>query len=118
MKVLVIGASLKEDRYSNKAIKMLNHFEHDVLAIGLRDGIVDGITIIKDKENFENIDTITLYLSASRQAEFYDYIIKLKPKRVIFNPGTENNDFSRQLDLEKIEHENSCTLVLLQSGLF
>ncbi len=118
MKVLVIGASLKEERYSNKAIRMLNHFEHDVLAIGLREGVVDGINIITEKESFENINTVTLYLNASRQEEFYNYIIKLNPKRVIFNPGTENEDLYHLLDRANIEYENSCTLVLLQTGLF
>jgi predicted CoA-binding protein len=120
MKVLVIGASIKEERYSNKAIKMLNQFDHDVLAIGLRNGMVDCTFIIKykDKENFENIDTVTLYLNTSRQAEFYDYIINLNPRRVIFNPGTENTDLYHLLDRANINYENSCTLVLLQSDLF
>lgn len=118
MKVLVIGASLKEERYSNKAIRMLNRFEHDVLAIGLRIGVVDGTSIIEDKENFEAVDTVTLYLNATRQAEFYDYIIHLNPRRVIFNPGTENNDLYHLLDRANIKYENSCTLVLLQTDLF
>ena len=118
MKVLVIGASIKEERYSNKAIRMLNNFEHDVLAIGLRIGEVDGTSIIIEKENFENIDTVTLYLNAKRQTEFYNYIIQLNPKRVIFNPGTENSDLYHLLDRANIEYENSCTLVLLQTGLF
>lgn len=118
MRVLVIGASLKEERYSNKAIKMLNRFEHDVLAIGLRNGIVDGTSIINDKESFENIDTVTLYLNSSFQAEFYDYIIQLNPKRVIFNPGSENSELYHLLECANIYYENSCTLVLLQTGLF
>jgi predicted CoA-binding protein len=118
MKVLVIGASLKEERYSNKAIKMLNLFEHEVLAIGLRNGIVNETSIVTNKENFDSVDTITLYLNASRQSEFYNYIIQLKPRRVIFNPGTENPELYNRLDSANIAHEESCTLVLLQSGLF
>ena len=118
MKVLVIGASLKEERYSNKAIRMLNQFDHDVLALGLRTGIVDGTSIITKKQSFDSIDTVTLYLNASRQPEFFDYIIKLNPRRVIFNPGTENPDLYLLLDKVNIKYEESCTLVLLQSGLF
>ena len=118
MKVLVIGASLKEERYSNKAIKMLNQFDHEVLAIGLREGMVDNTEIIKTKENFEAVDTVTLYLNAARQEEFYDYIIALKPRRVIFNPGTENSEFYEKLDNSAIGHEEACTLVLLSTNQF
>ena len=118
MKVLVIGASLKEGRYSNKAIKMLNQFDHEVLAIGLREGIVDDTAIIKTKEIFQSIDIVTLYLNASCQEEFYDYIIKLKPRRVIFNPGTENSAFYKKLDNTSIQHEEACTLVLLRTNQF
>lgn len=118
MKVLVIGASLKEERYSNKAIRMLNQFDHEVMAIGLREGTIDGTNIIKTKENFHGIDTVTLYLNAARQEEFYDYIIKLKPRRVIFNPGTENAEFYLLLEKSGIEHEVACTLVLLSTNQF
>jgi len=118
MKVLVIGASLKGQRYSNKAIKMLNEYEHDVLAIGLRTGYVDTTEIIKDKIQFETINTVTLYLNPSRQKDYYNYIIGLNPKRVIFNPGTENEDFYTLLKSANINIEVACTLVLLRSNLF
>lgn len=71
---------------------MVNH-GHTVKAVGLREGTVAGLTISTEKEAFENIDTVTLYLNPKRQEEFYDYIVSLKPKRVIFNPGTENPEF-------------------------
>lgn len=118
MKVLVIGASLKEERYSNKAIKMLNEFEHDVYAVGLRTGVVDRTQIETEKENFNGIDTVTLYLNPVRQKDYYEYIIGLKPRRVIFNPGTENPEFYELLQEAGIENEVACTLVLLRTNQF
>ncbi|MBT4959232.1 MAG: CoA-binding protein, partial [Flavobacteriaceae bacterium] len=85
-KTLVLGASLKPERYSNIAIRKLNIKRNEVLAIGLRAGKVDNIQIHKKLLSFKNIHTITLYINNKRQKEYYDYIISLKPKRVIFNP--------------------------------
>ncbi len=92
-KTLVIGASLKPTRYSNIAINRLTLYKHPVVALGLRKGEVAGIPIETEKIPFKGIDTVTLYLNPQRQAEYYDYIISLNPKRVIFNPGTENPEF-------------------------
>ena len=91
---------------------------HPVEAVGLRKGEVAGIEITTEKENFENIDTVTLYLNAKRQEEYYDYIISLKPNRVIFNPGTENPEFYKLLKENNIESEVACTLVLLASNQY
>jgi len=118
MKVLVIGASLKTERYSNIAINMLTEFEHTVFALGLRKGIVNDVNIVTEKTDYKDIDTVTLYLNSGRQSEYYDYIIGLKPKRVIFNPGTENVTFYNLLEKENINFEIACTLVLLRTGLF
>lgn len=115
---LVIGASLKEARYSNKAIKKLRNYQHPVKAIGLREGSVLDVDIDKGKSDYQNIDTVTLYLNPKRQEDYYSYIISLKPKRVIFNPGTENPEFYKLLESEKIEFEESCTLVLLSTGQY
>ena len=115
---LVIGASLKEARYSNKAIKKLRNYQHAVKAIGLREGSVLDVDIDKDKPDYQNIDTVTLYLNPKRQKDYYSYIISLKPKRVIFNPGTENPEFYKLLESGKIEFEESCTLVLLSTGQY
>jgi len=114
-KTLVLGASLKPHRYSNLAISKLARFDHPVVAIGLRKGTVDGIQIHTEMEEFENVDTVTLYLNAQRQEEYYDYIVDLQPKRVIFNPGTENPELYTLLRKNNIYFENSCTLVLLSS---
>ncbi len=115
---LVIGASLKEERYSNKAIKKLRNYKHSVKAIGLREGTVLDVSIEKEKNNYTDIDTVTLYLNPKRQKEYYDYVISLQPKRVIFNPGTENNEFYELLKQENIAYEESCTLVLLSTGQY
>jgi len=110
---LVIGASLKTERYSNKAIKRLRESEIPVFAIGLRIGKVADVEIIKEKKAFDSVDTVTLYLNPKRQEEYYNYIIDLKPRRVIFNPGTENGVFINLLKDNHILPEIACTLVLL-----
>lgn len=117
-KTLVLGASLKTNRYSNIAIKRLVKNNHEVVAFGLRKGEVNGVTIEIEKLSFEGIDTVTLYVNPKRQIEYYDYIISLHPKRVIFNPGTENMEFVELLEKESIEVEDACTLVLLSTNQY
>ncbi|MDM1372647.1 CoA-binding protein [Myroides marinus] len=115
MKTLVVGASLKEERYSNKAINMLREYGHEVVAHGLKEGKVLDVDICKDWKNYEDVDTVTLYLNPTRQEELYDDIIKLHPRRVIFNPGTENSVFVSLLSENNIQSEEACTLVLLRT---
>tara|TARA_R110000787_G_scaffold136193_6_gene248693 strand:- start:9825 stop:10184 length:360 start_codon:yes stop_codon:yes gene_type:complete len=117
-KTLVIGASLNPLRYSYKAIHKLVAHEHPVVAIGLRIGEVAGVEIKKNNESFENINTVTLYLNPQRQVAFYNYIVSLKPKRVLFNPGTENSEFYNILIENNIEYEEACTLVLLSTNQY
>ncbi len=112
-KTLVIGASLNPARYSNMAINRLIDKGHPVVAVGLREGTVVGVEISKEKEQFKEINTVTLYLNPKRQIEYYNYILSLKPKRVIFNPGTENPELYAILKNNTIEYEVACTLVLL-----
>lgn len=118
MKTLVLGASLKPNRYSNMAIVKLKQFQIETVALGLKPGMVEGVLIGTKKKNFEDIDTVTLYLNPKRQEEYYDYIISLKPKRVIFNPGTENPEFYKLLDEYHIQYEIVCTLVLLSTNQY
>ena len=122
MNVLVIGASTKPERYSNIAINMLTEFNHNVYAIGLKKGNVNEIEISMNADaavpNNVKIDTVTLYLNEARQKAYYDYIIALNPKRVIFNPGTENLEFYNLLEQFNILYEVACTLVLLRTNLF
>ena len=117
-KTLVIGASENPDRYSNKAIKALVKHNHPVVAIGLRNGVVEGVSFDSEKKDFKDVDTITLYVGPLNQPEYYSYIIGLKPRRVIFNPGTENPEFIAQLAANGIYPEIACTLVLLATNQF
>ena len=117
-KTLVFGASLNPDRYSHLAVKRLLDKNIATVAFGKTAGAILGIQI-KDKLNdFQNIHTITLYLNPKRQEEYYKDIINLKPKRVIFNPGTENPGFYTLLKENNIEVEEACTLVLLGTGQY
>jgi predicted CoA-binding protein len=112
---LVFGASLKPERISNLTIKRLNGHGYEVVAFGLIEGEIDGITIDTDLKMYESVDTITLYLNAKRQKEYYNYLIALKPNRIIFNPGTENPEFYALLKENNIKFEVACTLVLLST---
>jgi len=115
---LVIGASTNPNRYSNIAIKRLRDKQIPTVALGLKKGKVLDVRIDDEKLSYENIDTITLYLNPKRQEEYYDYIINLQPRRVIFNPGTENMEFVALLKAHKIESEIACTLVLLSTNQY
>jgi predicted CoA-binding protein len=117
-KTLVIGASLNPGRYSNLAINRLVAYGHPVEAIGLRKGVVAGVDIITEKEDFKDIDTITLYLNPARQQEYYKYITSLHPQRVLFNPGTENPELFEILRKNNIQVEIACTLVLLSTNQY
>jgi predicted CoA-binding protein len=110
---VVIGASPNADRYSYKATINLQNHNHTVYPIGIKKGTINGLTIINDKPLLENIDTITLYIGPDNQPEWYDYILKLNPKRIIFNPGTENPELIKLANDKGIETEIACTLVLL-----
>lgn len=117
-KTLVLGASLKPQRYSNIAINRLVTYNHDVVALGLREGSVAGIDIDTNLMPYANVHTVTLYLNPERQKPYYDYIISLQPKRIIFNPGTENKEFQNVLKQNNIYFEESCTLVLLGTNQY
>ncbi|WP_147675988.1 CoA-binding protein [Algibacter pacificus] len=117
-KTLVIGASIKPERYSNRAIKKLVTHKHEVVAIGLKKGNVAGIEIDTEFIPYQSIDTVTLYLNPKRQEPYYNYIVSLKPQRVIFNPGTENPEFYRLLKENNIIIEVACTLVLLATNQY
>ena len=118
MKTLVFGASLKPNRYSNYAIHRLVANNYNVVAFGLREGEIEGVHIDNELKPYKDIDTVTLYLNAKRQKAYYDYIISLKPNRVIFNPGTENPEFFQLLKENKINYEIACTLVLLSTNQY
>jgi predicted CoA-binding protein len=118
MKVLVIGASNNPDRYSFKAIEMLLEYKHQPIPFSQKKAEVCGLKIENEWKNWEEIHTVTLYINPKLQEAYYDLIIGLKPKRVIFNPGTENKDFQRRLISNTIEAMEACTLVMLRTNQF
>ncbi len=117
-KTLVLGASYNPARYSNLIINKLVAHGHEVHAIGLKEAIVAGVDVITHKEMIPDIDTVSLYLNAQRQKEYYDYIIAMKPQRVIFNPGTENPELYDLLKEHSIYFEIACNLVLLSTDQY
>lgn len=117
-KTLVLGASINPSRYSNIAIKRLVSNQQPTVAVGLKKGVVQGISITNEEEDFEDVDTVTLYLNPQRQKQYYDYILSLQPKRVIFNPGTENPELFSLLRKNNIEIEIACTLVMLATNQY
>jgi predicted CoA-binding protein len=110
---VVIGASPNSDRYSYKATISLQQHQQTVFPIGIRSGQINGLDIITDKPAIENIDTVTLYVGPDNQSPWIDYIFSLNPKRIIFNPGTENPEFEALAESKGIEALEACTLVLL-----
>lgn len=118
MKTLVLGASTKPERYAYKAIEKLIAHKHEVLVLGFRAGEVLGHSIETEKRLWEGVDTVTLYLGPARQEAYFDYVISLKPRRVLFNPGTENAVFEALLQANGIQAERACTLVLLATNQY
>lgn len=117
-KTLVFGASLKPNRYSNLAIVKLTAAGVETTAFGLKQGEVSGVHIKTSLNEFKDIHTITLYLNPKRQQEYYNDIVNLTPKRVIFNPGTENPEFYKILSEHEIEVDVACTLALLGTNQY
>lgn len=117
-KTLVLGASTNPSRYSHIAVHRLKNKGHEVVPVGIREGAIAGIEIQKGEPNINEVDTITLYLNPERQVPYYDYILSLKPKRIIFNPGTENAELVKLARENGIETAIACTLVLLSMGTY
>lgn len=114
---LILGASPNPERYSHKATLYLAEKGHAVFPVGLRPGEIGGFKILTKMPIIKNIDTVTLYVGPKNQPVYYNYIInQIRPKRIIFNPGTENIEFMKLAEEKKIEVEIACTLVLLSIG--
>jgi predicted CoA-binding protein len=117
-KTVVLGASDNPERYSNMAVRKLHEHGHPVIAIGKRKTSINGIPV-EDKASFvPDVDTITLYLNPRNQQAYYDYILSLNPKRIIFNPGAENAELEKLAREKHILTQEACTLVLLGTGQF
>ncbi|MGZ3851291.1 MAG: CoA-binding protein [Flavisolibacter sp.] len=117
-KTLVLGASSNPARYSYLAVQRLRAHKHPVVAIGRRVGTVADVDISKERASDSDIDTITLYLNPKNQVEYYDYILSLHPKRIIFNPGTENDQLIQKARENNIKPVIACTLVMLSTGQY
>lgn len=115
---VILGASDNPSRYSYLALNRLRNYGHPIVAIGKKDGVVSGVPIQKGTPTVENVDTITLYLNPERQKMYYDYIVSLNPKRIIFNPGTENEELAVLAKKNGIRTMEACTLVMLSTGQF
>ena len=117
-KTLVIGASENPSRYSYLAMNKLKAYGHPVEAIGKRKGSVNEIEIVTGTPPLKDIDTVTLYVNPTNQQPYYDYILSLNPKRIIFNPGTENPEFEALAEEKGIPTIEACTLVMLSTNQF
>jgi hypothetical protein len=117
-KTLVLGASPNPSRYSYLAVDKLREKGHDVIAIGRHTGKIDDVEIITEKEPIDDLDTVTLYLNAQHQQPYYDYIFAQNPKRIIFNPGAENEELASLAKSKGVMAQEACTLVLLSTGQY
>ncbi|MEN0004315.1 MAG: CoA-binding protein [Bacteroidota bacterium] len=117
-KTVVLGASTNPARYSNTAVHNLTTNGHEVVPVGIKKGSIAGIDIQNGRPEVAGVDTITLYLNPTRQKDYYDYILSLQPKRIIFNPGTENPELVQLAKAKGIEVEIACTLVMLSVGTY
>jgi len=117
-KTIVLGASSKPDRYSNRAVRLLKKNGHEVAALGFEEGNIDGVPIETHWKMYDDVDTVTLYLNPDRQKAYYKYMLSLHPKRIIFNPGTENPELEQLAFDNNIPTVEACTLVLLNIGKY
>ncbi len=117
-KTVVIGASPKTDRYSNRAVRMLKRNGYDVVALGFENAQIDGVTIQTEWDKYDDVDTVSLYINPQKQRAYYQYILSLHPKRIIFNPGTENAEMEQLAIDNNIIPLEACTLVMLTTGQY
>ncbi len=119
-RTLVVGVSQNTSRYAYAATEMLQEHKVPFVPIGIKEGEVFGEEILnlREKPSLSGVHTITLYINPEHQKEWEDYLISLKPKRLIFNPGAENSDFAEKAKKENIKVHNACTMVMLSTGQF
>ncbi len=117
-RTLVLGASPNPIRFSYKAVKSLQRHNFPVIPAGIKIGEIGGVEIITDRPVFDDIHTITMYIGPARQKEYYKWLLSLRPKRIIFNPGTENREFMEMARENGIEVLEDCTLIMLNAGRY
>jgi uncharacterized protein len=119
-KTVIIGATPDRSRYAYLAAEMLTGYRHEIVPVSIKKGEVLGKEILnlREKPAIKDVDTVTMYIGPQNQPEWYDYILGLQPKRIIFNPGTENDAFEKMAEENGIEALQACTLVMLRSGQY
>ncbi|MBN1180665.1 MAG: CoA-binding protein [Bacteroidales bacterium] len=117
-KTLIIGASPNRYRYAHKAAIMLQNMGIEVVPLGIKKGVIGAVPIVCEKLHVKEVHTVAMYLNPSKQKEYYDYVIKLKPQRLIFNPGTENPELLKLAIRSGIDAINSCVLIMINSGRY
>jgi len=117
--VVVLGASNKQHRYSYKAIKLLKKYGHNVIPVHPVLADINGLSVVASLSDIhETVDTLSLYVGAERSKLLLNKIIELKPKRVIFNPGTESKKLVKKLLQADIAFIHDCTLIMLETNQF
>lgn len=117
-KTLILGATPNPQRYAYLAANKLIHHGHEIVNVGIKQGELAGVEILNGMPDLKDIDTVTLYVGARHQAPYYDWLLGLKPRRIVFNPGTENPELSKLARAQGIETLPACTLVMLGSGQY
>jgi len=119
-KTVVIGATTNPGRYAYLAAQNLTSYNHEMVPVSIHSGEIFGKEILdlRQKPKIDQVDTVTLYIGPQRQPDWYEYILGLKPKRIIFNPGTENEEFEKMAEERGIEALEACTLVMLRTGQY
>jgi len=118
-RTLVIGASTHPERYAFLAVNKLRANNHEVVALGIKKGDINGTPVETERKPFKDIATVTLYINPEIQKQYYDYILNvIQPKRIIFNPGAENPEFEKMAKQQGIETLEACTLVMLSTGQY
>lgn len=117
-KTVIMGATPDTSRYAYRAARMLTEYGHEIVPVGIKVGEVFGKKILNDQPFIENVDTVTMYVGTQNQGNLLDYIIKLHPKRIIFNPGTENDELIGLAQKNNIEPVIGCTLVMLSTRTY
>jgi predicted CoA-binding protein len=115
---MIVGASPNPSRYSYLATLKIAEYGHTVFPMGIRNGRIGSMDILIEKAPIDNVHTVTLYVGSDRQKEWEDYILEIHPKRIIFNPGAENNTLWKKAEEAGIECIDGCTLVMLSTGQF
>lgn len=117
-KTMVLGATPNRKRFAHICVKSLMRYDYPVIPVGIKEGKIAGVPIQVGKPQIKDLDTVTVYLNPENQKDYYDYLINLGPRRIILNPGAENEELRAIAEKEGIDVIEDCTLVMLNSGQF